>query len=344
VILRSPSRLLYLTSFSLAVALGAGVDAVLALKVRAKLAYAAVAVALGLHAFDLTGFSRLFVIPIPRLDVMGTQDESLGRTVKDGRLATDFAIWSSRRRFDDIGTFDSLILAKPYRAILDLSHAPPRTNLQIVNGANLPQPALRAGGTVLVLTPHIRPDLLLLGKRSDLNVYSVPDPAPRASFFGPQSVKFLSEDTIPVALRSHVYTPELILLPERSRNTVNPRANSTGTAMYHRPSSDEILLDVSDTGSGFVNVLESYDPGWSADIDGQPADVFAANGFTLAAPVAAGQHTMRFVYRTPGRTTGIWLSLVAAGLLFWLVWLPAPAIAVAPVAPAGQTGRSRRRR
>ena len=57
-----------------------------------------------------------------------------------GRLATDFAIWYSRRRFDDIGTFDSLILAKPYRAILDLSGADLRRNLQIVNGALLAKP------------------------------------------------------------------------------------------------------------------------------------------------------------------------------------------------------------
>ena len=123
-IFRSPARLFYLTTFSLAVALGAGVDALLALKTRTRLAYAAVAVVLGLHVFDLAGFSHLFVIPIPREDALGLQDQTLGKAVHDGRLANDFIIWSSRRRFDDIGTFDSLILARPYRAILDLSRAP----------------------------------------------------------------------------------------------------------------------------------------------------------------------------------------------------------------------------
>ena len=367
VILRSPARLLYLTTFSLAAALGAGVDAILALKARRKLAYAAVAVGLGLHGFDLGGFSWPWVIPVSgTADVLGGQDQLLARTTGDGRMATDFATWSSRRRFDDIGTFDSLILARPYRALLGLSGASPRLNLQIVNGAALARPALQAGGAVLVMTPHFRPDLMLVGERSGLNLYSVPDPAPRASFYGPRSVKFLPEDTIPDALRTHVYTKGLILMPERSRHAVVPEANSAsvGTVVYKRPSSDEILLDVSADGRGFVNVVESYDPGWLAQVDGQPASVFAANGFTLAAPVPAGKHVVRFLYRTPGRTPGVALSLLAAGLLAWLIWLSpsvaandsAPLAAAAasrfravtagrgPVKPVAQTRRPRRRR
>jgi hypothetical protein len=343
VILRSPSRLLYLTTFSLAVGLGAGVDAVLELPYRRRLVYATVAVGLGLHAFDLTGFSRLFVIPIPREDALGLQDRSLGKTVGDGRLATSFTIWSSRRRFDDIGTFDSLILAKPYRAILDLSGEPLRLNTQIVNGAALTQPALRAGGTVLVLTGHTRPDLLLLAKRNDLNIYSVPNPAPRASFFGPQSVKFLSEDTIPSALRAHVYTPNLILLPQRSRDTVAPSDKSEGTVVYQRPSSDEILLDVAAGGTGFVNVVESYDPGWSAGVDGQSVPIFAGNGFTLTVPVSGGKHAVRLRYETPGRTVGAVLSIIVAALLAGLIWLPLSAKVATPVRQAAQTRRQRRR-
>jgi hypothetical protein len=347
VIFRSPSRLFYLTTFSLAVALGAGIDALLTLKTRTKLAYAAVAIALGLHGFDLAGFSHLFVIPIPREDALGLQDQTLGKAVHDGRLATDFIIWSSRRRFDDIGTFDSLILAKPYRALLDLSRAPAGTNLQIVNGAALPLPALQAGAAVLVLTPRTRPDLPFLAKRNDLNIYSVPDPAPRASFYGPQSIKFLPEDAIPSALRSHVFETDLILLPAESRLALGAanRSGSTGRVNYKRPSSDEILLEVSSSGAGFVNVVESYDPGWSAEVDGQPAPIFAANGFSLAAPVSAGAHTVRFVYRTTGRAAGVLLSFLAAGLLACMVWFAqyTPRLA-APAVPARPNVRRHRRR
>jgi hypothetical protein len=345
VILRSPARLFYLTTFSLAVALGAATEAVLALRTRTRLAYAAVAVGLGLHFFDLAGFSHPFIIPIPLEGALGTQDATLGASVKDGRLATDFVIWSSRRRFDDIGTFDSLILARPYRALLDLSGAPRGTNLQIVNGAELPEPALRAGATVLVLTPKLRPDLQFLAKRGDLNLYSVSDPAPRAAFYGPQSIKFLPEDAIPEALRTHVFETDLILLPAVSRYALGrPGGGSaSGTVTYRRPSSDEIQLAVSATGAGFVNVVESYDPGWSAEVDGQPVPIFAANAFTLAAPVSAGRHTVRFVYQTPGRQAGALLSFLAAGLLALLIWRSRAAQAPSLVpAPAPRRPRQRR--
>ena len=326
-ILRSPSRLLYLTTFSLSVALGAAVDAVLAMKAR-KLAHAVVAVGLGLHGLDLAGFSRLFVIPVSRsADPLGGQDELLAQSIQDGRIATDFAIWSSRRRFDDIGAFDSLLLEKPYRAILGLSGASPRLNLQIVNGAELARPALRAGGVMLVLTRRFRPDLPLVGRLNGLYLHSVPDPARRASMYFSKSVVFLPEDQLLPALRAHVYEKSLLVMPTESRDPawVIPRIPETnteraGTAVYHRPSSDEILLDVSAGGPGFVDVLEAYDPGWMAEVDGQPAPVFPANGFTLAIPVSSGKHAVRFVYGTPGRSLGMAFSLSALGFLALLIW------------------------
>jgi hypothetical protein len=219
-----------------------------------------------------------------------------------------------------------------------------------VNGATLARPALQAGCAILVLTPHIRPDLLLVGGRRGLNLYSVPGSAPRASFYGMQSVAFLPEEQIPVWLRAHGYTKGLLLLPEESRNGALafavPGANtaSGGTVVYHRPSSDEILLDVAAGGSGFVNVVEAYDPGWSARVDGRPAPVFAANGFTLGTPVSAGKHVVQFLYRTPGRTLGVALSLTAMSLLVWLIWLSrsapsiGPARAGAAVKPVSQSG------
>jgi hypothetical protein len=55
-------------------------------------------------------------------------------------------------------------------------------------------------------------------------------------------------------------------------------------------------------------------------VDGKSAALFAGNSFTLATPVSAGKHTVRFVYRTPGRSLGIAFSLSAIGLLALLIW------------------------
>jgi hypothetical protein len=361
VILRSPARLLYLSTFSLSVALGAAVDSVLAAKLLAgaTLRYAAVALGLGLHVMDLGSFARQFVFTVPRI----TEDRLPAEKMPDIRLAIHTDSWlafsssSLRRRFDDIGTFDSLLLAKPYRALLALSDAPPRLNIQNVNGATLSLSALQAGGVAQVITPQTRTDLVLLGKKNGFNVYGVGNPLPRASFHDARTVVFLPEDEIPALLRSHRYPVAQLLMPTESRNsvfatpTVTPANSGRDAAVvYNRPSSDEILVDVSAGAAGFVNVLEAYDPGWSAQVDGQSASLFPANGFTLATPVSAGHHVVRFRYFTPGRTVGVALSLLATSLLGFLVWFsrsaplhvpPGPATATAPDPPAAR-GRSQK--
>jgi hypothetical protein len=181
----------------------------------------------------------------------------------------------------------------------------------------------------------------------------VPGAGPHAArqLLWPAVGQVLAEERIPAELRSHVYTKERILMPEASRNTLAPEATpgSDGTVVYQRPSSDEIRLAVSAGGPGFVNVLETYDPGWSGQVDGHPVPLFAANGFTLAAPVAAGQHAVRFVYRTPGRALGIGLSLLATGLLAGLIGftkntvpVASPTAAPATIPPSARTRRRRR--
>lgn len=96
-----------------------------------------------------------------------------------------------------------------------------------------------------------------------------------------------------------------------------PRAALTaGRVEYARPSSDEIVLHTNGRAAGIARVLETYDPGWSATVDERPAPVAAANGLAMSIPVAAGAHTVRLRYQTPGRATGVALSgMSLAGLV-----------------------------
>ncbi len=88
---------------------------------------------------------------------------------------------------------------------------------------------------------------------------------------------------------------------------------------YSRPSSDEFVLQVASDRPGFIHLLEAYDPGWAASVDGANAPLLTANGFAMAIPVAAGQHTIRLRYKTPGRAVGEGLSLVSLLLLIALI-------------------------
>jgi hypothetical protein len=182
-------------------------------------------------------------------------------------------------RYDDIGVFDSILLAKPYRAILRLNGDPAALNVQRLDGSELSVAALRATGVRFVVTTTERTDLPLAGSTDEAYLYRVPDPAPRTQFIG------------------------------------------AGEVEYSRPSSDEIQVMSQSGQAGSVSLLESYDPGWKADVDGRPAVVEIANGFAMKVPVPAGRHRLRLRYETPGRSLGWILSLVSAGMLAGLLWV-----------------------
>jgi hypothetical protein len=92
-----------------------------------------------------------------------------------------------------------------------------------------------------------------------------------------------------------------------------------GKITYARPGSDEILIRSESPQAGRVSVLEAADPGWSADVDGSAAPIFKMDPLGMAVHVAGGSHEIRLRYRTPGRPTGILLSLLSAFALAVLV-------------------------
>jgi hypothetical protein len=321
-LLRSPARLLYLSTFSTAIALGAGVDAFLRsslLKLRAK--QALVACCLIFHLVDLGGFSRLFVQTVDAPIDTPQFEQILSREAGDARVAIELelkSLWSDR--YDGPGIFDSILLANPYRAVLGLNESPRDLNVQDIDGAALSVPALQGTGVRFVVTSTERQDLTEVTESDAAYLYRVPDPAPRAAFFAESSTDFLPRDKILDEFLAHRRTDRL-LLPSHG-STVH-RSNQTGGAasvVYERPSSDEIRVRTSTEEAGFVEVLESYDPGWSAAVDGVHAPVVLANGFSMAVPIATGKHKVRLWYETPGRAAGFVLSLISICLLGGLIW------------------------
>lgn len=71
------------------------------------------------------------------------------------------------------------------------------------------------------------------------------------------------------------------------------------------------------TGPGGVLVVsQTYDPSWTATVDGHPASVEAALGFLTAVRVPAGTHTVTLTYRFPALRSGLWTS--GSALAGWL--------------------------
>jgi hypothetical protein len=287
-LLRSPARLLYLSTFCAAVALGAGVDAIRPR--QAVVRNALLAVVLSAHFLDLWGFAHWFIQVNPREEGKPAFQAILDRETGDGRIAEQrvYQMVSNDDRHDDVGGFDSIFLARFYQGILALAGAPPGVNRQLIDGSEFPVKALEATGVRFVITTKTRTDLQLAASDEDTNLYRVKNPAPRAEFVA-------------------------------TAGAARRWASHRSTVDYQRPSSDEILLRTISDRAEFVHVLEAYDPGWTATVDAAGAPLLPADGFAMAVPVPAGNHTVRLRYETPGRAMGAGLSLLSLACLVWLI-------------------------
>ena len=74
---------------------------------------------------------------------------------------------------------------------------------------------------------------------------------------------------------------------------------------------DHVVVDVDVDEAGWLVLLDSYDDGWTATVDGESTPVRRANFAFRAIEVPAGQSTVEFTYRTPGLRQGLALTAVA---------------------------------
>jgi hypothetical protein len=92
---------------------------------------------------------------------------------------------------------------------------------------------------------------------------------------------------------------------------------------YRRVSTDQIDINVKADQDGYVRVIESFDPGWSATIDGEPVEIIPGDDAFLTVRLKPGGHFVRLIYRTPGAATGALLSVISliclAGLSIFAV-------------------------
>lgn len=63
----------------------------------------------------------------------------------------------------------------------------------------------------------------------------------------------------------------------------------------------------------------AYSDGWSATVDGEPAQIYRANTGFMALDVDEGFHDIRLTYWTPGLTLGLCSTLVGAAMVVVLI-------------------------
>jgi hypothetical protein len=96
---------------------------------------------------------------------------------------------------------------------------------------------------------------------------------------------------------------------------------SVESARYVAYEPDRLEIDVDAGAPALLILSETWDPGWSATVDGQPAPVLLADHVLRAIPVPAGQHSVELRYDPPYLRAGLLIAglsllTVAAALVY----------------------------
>jgi hypothetical protein len=173
-------------------------------------------------------------------------------------------------------------------------------------------------------SPAVLPGLFLYPVR----IHRVSDPLPRAYAIARTRVaddaaalaRFAEPDWDPAQ--------ELVLSEGRASTPVGP---FEGSARIVEERADRVVLEAELSEPGFVVLVDTFDPGWRAAVDGEPSPVLRANVAFRAVAAPAGRHVVSFEYRPWPVTAGLAVSAATALLLgaFLLVGgqrrAPAPA-------------------
>jgi hypothetical protein len=80
-----------------------------------------------------------------------------------------------------------------------------------------------------------------------------------------------------------------------------------------RARSTELVVSASvGIDGGYLNVIDSYDPFWRVEVDGQPATLLRANALYRAVRLSPGPHEVRFTYRPVPFYAGLFITLATA--------------------------------
>src|SRR5262249_43986983 len=85
--------------------------------------------------------------------------------------------------------------------------------------------------------------------------------------------------------------------------------------------SDSLTILVNTKHSAWLVLNHTYFPGWQAEIDGKPTQIFPANLMFRAVQIPSGRHALGFYYRPTSFFAGIKLLnlalVISCGIILW---------------------------
>ena len=141
----------------------------------------------------------------------------------------------------------------------------------------------------------------------DLNVYGNPSAMPRAWFVS-------STEVLPEGAHLDRIAPPDFDLTSRAvlaRSLAVPATASARVLVIDTTQPDRRHVRVQAPQGGVMVVSERYFDGWTAEADGNPADLVRADAVLMAVAVPPGTSTVTLSFRSPTRVPALVISLLA---------------------------------
>ena len=209
-----------------------------------------------------------------------------------------------------------------YRTLLGLAGSMPRgantrhpNVLTILNVKYLVWPLEAAGGPPYAGASALSRARTALGEEA---VYAYPG-LERAWFAGTASV--MDDEAALTRILSRAFDPagEAVLAPPAPELP----GGGTGTVVWEEYTADYRRLRVRSDGPGVLVVSENWFPGWAAEVNAGPAEVYRVNVTLQAVPIpAAGEHTVTLRFTAPTVRNALVISELSAVVVLALLFLP----------------------
>lgn len=223
--------------------------------------------------------------------------------------------YPSLHRINSASGYASPLRLARYDSLLD--EADPVRGLEVLSVRYLLTPG-QMGADVAATFPLVYQD-------EESYVYELPNPLPRA-FVVPQAVIAGNADEALAYLNNRSLDLRQTVILEPASDQPAPPANAaawpaeqTATATVVSETPQQIEIEVSLPGAGYLVLLDTYYPGWVATVDGRPVPIYRANYLGRAVQVPGGDHRVRFVYRPWSFRVGVaafLIGLACLGLAF----------------------------
>jgi hypothetical protein len=275
------------------------------------------------HPSRIDEVNRLGPQRLAAADRGAVPDWSMAAALRTYPYPTLFSLWRLPGSYDpDIQNLYPHHLALMVRFLGTVEGKPAQTRL------------LQLGAVERVLALHargfedLRPLALLPGPfRGPIHVFAVPEAVPRtyvatrprfaegmAALDAILAADFRLRDDV-VLSRGPVIAPPVPAPAASGEPTPSPGGWSR--IVSWRPNAVRLEAEAP-VGGGYAVLVDTFDRGWRAAVDGQPAEVLRANVAFRAVRLDAGRHSIDFVYRPRSVLLGLALTgLTLVGLLSW---------------------------